>query len=1350
MDVKIRSGATALLLLVGLIVFGAGETVAFHVRNAPPGFPDCEGVAAWGTAYRTVFLEQVTTSVPPPQGYNPPNRPSSQSWTPTTPRDCVMVDGQEIHTQLQYYDQDGPDPPTCPPLTVNGRLFVLDSNGQLLPLRWAEVYVWDIDLDPTLIRYIVELLASGLTDADGFFSLAVGCNREVTDQEASRLDIIVHAVARSSRATVSRWYIGGLGASINDVTNFIYSGVTLPFRNADPNDSGQLPIGNWVAGSNDLRWAMLAYRKVIDAWEFLANGGSNYVVPHVAIHYLGPCTADPRKSCGLDGQGVTGEPFPHYMVAGGDCKWPDRDGVLGEHPDDDDCPNLWRYLDWQIHLDHRTNVQSRHVIAHLYGHFVMQRLFVGWYPGVGPLHGDCSIGGSEPGCESKDDTQPRVGDFEDLIVPLSCNAGSYLLTCQERLSADFGVDVAWVEGWADYFAMRVTGAASSDGTYTITRRDGSSWTVNFETPQAYGWSGEADEGMVGAVLHDVFDDVQDTPGGFEVYAGGWPRSWNAFSARTAANVAGYWSNWVEVFQSDPAQVRGARLSVRHNNIEYWASMRETTAVADSVSPAISADALGNYHIVWRDNRDGNFEVYYSKLDANWVPVVEDLRLTSTSTDALDPAIAVSPDGSRVYVVWSENQGVRSEIYQASYSSGTWRTDVVSNPNDHAFWDFGAFQPSVAVDRSGRAYYAWREVFRGGCYPICQAERIMVRTGMDLPQIRIFECEGAIQGNDYLLAPDIAVGFSGQLYVVFTKVRACPSGTGATFYSLRFNGNFWEGPTVLGSDSAVAALDYVVRVDADPAGNVLAVWQGTQSNQPHVWYTKGIDDGSMVNWQPPVSPTTWGVELAPDVAFEAPGIAYMAFWIYQQIPQQIVVLRSTDGGGTWPESIGGIGSGSNPISPRVAGEGLWGRVGLVHGALFGSREVMFTELSFAKSSGGITDTVPPSQAVANDCGAPAGERPLLKWTPFSDSWPSSGLRWFHLELSTDSSFSDPAALKLHTHVVGNRHATPFLASGTYYWRVKAEDNAGNQPSSWSTPGICSVVVQSNAVAPPGGLGILRDPPNTDRLRLSWNAVPGADSYRIYESQDRIAAYQSWDLIGEVFAGQSLVFKPTGQWDGLQHFYVVRTVQGGLESPASTMAAKTHLNVNYNPSTTNVVYFSRPYSSTYTQASAISSELTSSKIDVVAKWNPATQSSVVWLFFRGEWTGTDFSIGAGDGLYIGAVSSFPWVLVGIDPSTTLSLTLNPPPTDNYNWLSLPHTSRYQRSSDIVIDIEGSLGSAARIAEVATWDARTQTLLVFAWSGTQWTGSDFDVVPGDGIYLKIASSFTWEPKNVSPMVP
>ncbi|MDI6708724.1 MAG: CARDB domain-containing protein [Candidatus Thermoplasmatota archaeon] len=105
----------------------------------------------------------------------------------------------------------------------------------------------------------------------------------------------------------------------------------------------------------------------------------------------------------------------------------------------------------------------------------------------------------------------------------------------------------------------------------------------------------------------------------------------------------------------------------------WTERRVTNTLSCSEKPAIAANETDAW-IVWQDNRDGNWEIYWANLTA-----LEQKKLTTTSGDSKNPAIAVNDTG--IYVVWSDSTPGNFEIYLGvSYNGITWDCERVTYTN----------------------------------------------------------------------------------------------------------------------------------------------------------------------------------------------------------------------------------------------------------------------------------------------------------------------------------------------------------------------------------------------------------------------------------------------------------------------------------------------------------------------------------------------------------------------------------------------------------------------------------------------------------------------------------------------
>ncbi|HEY5536895.1 MAG TPA: T9SS type A sorting domain-containing protein [Ignavibacteria bacterium] len=73
------------------------------------------------------------------------------------------------------------------------------------------------------------------------------------------------------------------------------------------------------------------------------------------------------------------------------------------------------------------------------------------------------------------------------------------------------------------------------------------------------------------------------------------------------------------------------------------------------------------HIVWKDNRNGNYEIYYKKSRNEGLTWEADTRLTNALDESRNAFVAAS--NSKVHVVWQDSRDGNQEIYYKRDSTG---------------------------------------------------------------------------------------------------------------------------------------------------------------------------------------------------------------------------------------------------------------------------------------------------------------------------------------------------------------------------------------------------------------------------------------------------------------------------------------------------------------------------------------------------------------------------------------------------------------------------------------------------------------------------------------------------------
>jgi hypothetical protein len=101
--------------------------------------------------------------------------------------------------------------------------------------------------------------------------------------------------------------------------------------------------------------------------------------------------------------------------------------------------------------------------------------------------------------------------------------------------------------------------------------------------------------------------------------------------------------------------------------------RLTNAAGFSVNPSVAA-AGAVVHVVWRDDRDGNNEIYYKRSTDGGTTWGGDFRFTNDTAASQYPSVAVA--GDTVHVVWDDRRAGNYEIYHKRSTDGgaTWGSD----------------------------------------------------------------------------------------------------------------------------------------------------------------------------------------------------------------------------------------------------------------------------------------------------------------------------------------------------------------------------------------------------------------------------------------------------------------------------------------------------------------------------------------------------------------------------------------------------------------------------------------------------------------------------------------------------
>ena len=186
------------------------------------------------------------------------------------------------------------------------------------------------------------------------------------------------------------------------------------------------------------------------------------------------------------------------------------------------------------------------------------------------------------------------------------------------------------------------------------------------------------------------------------------------------------------------------------------------------------------------------------------------------------------------------------------------------------------------------------------------------------------------------------------------------------------------------------------------------------------------------------------------------------------------------------------------------------------------------------SGKVVVTPKPAAPVVKIGNSSTSGKPMLTWNAVS------GATSYKVYRATSKSGT--------YSLLGTTTATSYTNTGakagtTYYYRVKAVNDAGLSPYSNIVSG------QSKAVTPKPAAPVVKigHSASSGKPVLTWNAVSGATSYKVYRATSQSGTYS---LLGTVTA---MSYTNTGAKAGVTYYYKVKAVNAAGESAYSNIVS-----------------------------------------------------------------------------------------------------------------------------------------------------------------------------------------------------
>jgi hypothetical protein len=253
-------------------------------------------------------------------------------------------------------------------------------------------------------------------------------------------------------------------------------------------------------------------------------------------------------------------------------------------------------------------------------------------------------------------------------------------------------------------------------------------------------------------------------------------------------------------------------------------VRLTNNIANSILPSLAIEN-SVIHVVFQDDRHGYIEIFYVRSTDGGISWDNDLRLTESLGYSRNPTVAFFE--SNVHVVWRDNRDGNYEVYykRSTDLGNTWEIDrrLTNDPDD-------SYNPSISLSDS-LIHLAWQDGRAGN-------NEIFYKRSTD---------NGVNWTTDTRLTFNIGISYNpvitvspSALHVIFRDSRF---GEYDIFYLRSTDeGITWEGERMLTHNTA----DSLVFTVAASGSALHMVWEDDRDGNYEIYYKRSLDEG--VSWE----------------------------------------------------------------------------------------------------------------------------------------------------------------------------------------------------------------------------------------------------------------------------------------------------------------------------------------------------------------------------------------------------------------------------------------------------------------------------------------------------------------------
>jgi hypothetical protein len=315
-------------------------------------------------------------------------------------------------------------------------------------------------------------------------------------------------------------------------------------------------------------------------------------------------------------------------------------------------------------------------------------------------------------------------------------------------------------------------------------------------------------------------------------------------------------------------------------------------------PSIATDSTGKIHAAWADDRDGDWDIFYSNSTDNGVTWSQNTKVNTGDSEAYrgNATITIDKSNNNIYIAWESDIFGDLDIYLANSTDGGITFSDAIRVNDDT--DMDQSVPDIAVDYSNQnIYVVWMDQ-----NPTASG----IRCARSTDNGYTFDASVSVNDTSGLpitrFSPSIAVDSNNNnIYVVWSEASP-PRVVIMSANSTDLGNSFGNDKRISDStDPLVSELYPDIAVNG--TGHIVVVWEGedsavikdirsTYSNDFGNTFGDGINDNDII-----VNDDLTGDHETPSITADGTYF-YVAWRDGRDTDPEVNFSKSGDGGLSW--------------------------------------------------------------------------------------------------------------------------------------------------------------------------------------------------------------------------------------------------------------------------------------------------------------------------------------------------------------------------------------------------------------------------------------------------------------------